>query len=401
MNICFLCNNIIHPQIGGVERVTYVLTKEFQQKGVNILCVALKPNPKPKSFKIDEDIKQYILPNNAININEQNFKFLKELFLKNNVDIIVNQSTYNHIYELAVIVKKELTIKLISTLHTSPNYLFNDIKDSYLRNSSDKSQFHILFKKTFGFFKYPVSYFLRKKFLYQKYSKVYNQSDAVVLLSKQFKKKYIAIAKIENSNKLHAISNPSSFSESDNFVQKKNQVVFVGRMIFEQKRPDRLLKIWSKLHDKYPNWNLVMCGDGPDLNNLKKIALKLQLKNIEFTGNVNPKIYYEESKILCLTSSYEGFGMVLIEAMQYKCVPIAYDSYESLGDIIENNINGYKIPPFKSKKFIDKLELLMKNESLREKMSRNAMQSVRNFDAKVITQEWINLFKNVLIIENY
>ena len=132
--------------------------------------------------------------------------------------------------------------------------------------------------------------------------------------------------------------------------------------------------------------------------NIKSVTLsnaKLKIKNIDFTGNVNPEKYYKESKILCLTSTYEGFGMVMIEAQQYGCVPIAYDSFESLGDIIDDGVNGFKISPFKNKKYTEKMELLINDENLRKKMSLNAMESCKKFYAKVIAQEWMKLFNKI------
>ena len=59
--------------------------------------------------------------------------------------------------------------------------------------------------------------------------------------------------------------------------------------------------------------------------------------------------------IFCMTSNYEGFPMVLLEAMQFGCVPIAFKSFESLDDIIINHNNGYQITPFDIYEYINSL----------------------------------------------
>ncbi|MDB4225819.1 glycosyltransferase [bacterium] len=403
MTICFLCDNIIHPQIGGIERVTYSLTKQFQKLGVKVICIALREGSKAYKEQLDEDINQYVLPNNSNSFNTEDSIFLNDLLSKNKVDIIINQSTFNKMFELAVIAKNELGLKLISTLHTAPDALLKDIKDAYLKNNTGKSQLFIWVKKIWGYLKYPMSYYVRKKHLGQKYSKISNASDVVVLLSEHFKKKYIEIANINDSNKLHAISNPCSFNGEAKQLKKKDQLIYVGRMIYDAKRPDRLLKIWNKLHTKFPNWNLVLLGDGPDLISLKNRALKLKLKNIEFKGNVNPEKYYQKSKMVCLTSTYEGFGMVLTEGMQYGCVPVVYNSFESLADIIEDGINGFKVPPFKNNIFIEKLELLMNDESLRQGMAYEGDKINSKFSPEKISKQWLNLFDvllNNIILNN-
>lgn len=70
------------------------------------------------------------------------------------------------------------------------------------------------------------------------------------------------------------------------------------------------------------------------------MACKLNLRNIEFKGTQPSEPYYAESSVLCMTSTYEGFPMVLIEAQQYGCVPMAFDSFEAVHDIIEDGENG-------------------------------------------------------------
>ena len=123
---------------------------------------------------------------------------------------------------------------------------------------------------------------------------------------------------------------------------------------------------------------------------------KLQIPNITFTGSCDPTKYYEQGAILCMTSSTEGLPMVLIEAMQYGCATIAYNSFESLQDIITDGYNGFAVTPFKKKEYINKLRTLMTDKALREKFGQNGMEMVKRFDRKIIAKQWIELFRKVL-----
>ena len=87
--------------------------------------------------------------------------------------------------------------------------------------------------------------------------------------------------------------------------------------------------------------------------------------------------------------------MVLIEAMQYGCVPIAYNSYTSLADILQNKKNGFIIPAFDRKEYIEKLEILMTNDVVRENMAKEGYESIKKFNHKYIANKWIELFNEV------
>lgn len=109
------------------------------------------------------------------------------------------------------------------------------------------------------------------------------------------------------------------------------------------------MRIWEKVEKACPGWHLDIVGDGPDAELLKDSAQKLGLSRIVFHGFQNPGPYYSRASIFCMTSTFEGFGLVLVEAMQHGCVPIAFDSYPAVRDIISHGENGILIPPFRKK----------------------------------------------------
>ena len=88
--------------------------------------------------------------------------------------------------------------------------------------------------------------------------------------------------------------------------------------------------------------------------------------------------------------------MVIIEAMQYGCVPIVYESFAALADVVENGETGYKIPPFKESVYVEKLSLMMSDENLRARMAENCMKVPAVYDSAVIAPKWIKMFEELL-----
>jgi glycosyltransferase involved in cell wall biosynthesis len=129
----------------------------------------------------------------------------------------------------------------------------------------------------------------------------------------------------------------------DENIPKLNSVVFLGRLHNEHKGCDMLLRTWKKIEDCFSNWKLIVCGDGPDRDNLLNYSKHLQLQHAEFQGFTPPHLasaILQKSKIFCLTSRVEGFPIAVIEAERSGCVPIAYNSYPAAQELIEDGKNG-------------------------------------------------------------
>ena len=100
----------------------------------------------------------------------------------------------------------------------------------------------------------------------------------------------------------------------------------------------------------------------------------LGLKKVHFYGNKNPIEYYKRAKILCMTSAYEGFPLVLAEAQTFGTIPIAFNSFASITDIIKDGDNGLLIEPFNISKYASILSELMENEEKIYSISRECQK---------------------------
>jgi glycosyltransferase involved in cell wall biosynthesis len=190
------------------------------------------------------------------------------------------------------------------------------------------------------------------------------------------------------------IPNPLWFSTDIKSDLSQKNVIAVGRHVYE-KGFDRLLEIWKKVIVKYPDWNLTIYGkSNPDFD-LVALAKKLNIENnITFHDPVkNIEEKYLEASIYLMTSRFEGFGMVLIEAMASGLPCIAYDCPCGPRTIIENNSNGFLIEDGNENQFIQKLENLIENENLRIEMGNKAKISVSKYQIEAIMDQWNSVLK--------
>ena len=110
--------------------------------------------------------------------------------------------------------------------------------------------------------------------------------------------------------------------------------------------------------------------------------------------NINEK--YLEASIFLLTSKFEGFGMVLIEAMASGLPCVSFDCLRGPKDIITNNKNSFLIQNGNEQAFVEKLSLLMENEELRIKLGTKAQESIAIYDLDKIMKQWKNLFESLV-----
>jgi len=405
MKILFLLRIEVIPSLGGVERVTHLLTQFLLKKGIEVSYLYYGINSITDN-KFHSNLKVYFLPNSDIYRENENILFIQKILINEKINILINQSAINNKFAniLAKSVKNTPT-RIISVLHNAP-FKF----EQYNLKFNAELVFHrnnliLIFKKFFTIF--------FSRYYYYKYSNqlrlTYEFSSIFLLLSERFSPTFSAIINIKNPLKIRGIPNPSSFKIQKNIFEKVNTVLYVGRLEYSQKRIDRLICAWGLIEKNNPDWQLLIIGgDGGNPNEkeqitesirLNKIVTKLNLKNIKFLGRQDPQIFYEKSKILCLTSSYEGWPLVLNEAMQYGVVPVAFGSYESVYDIINNKINGVIVKPFDVEQYAKELEKLMLNPKILTEMSLNAIEKSKQYDIDIIGNKWLSLFDEILLNE--
>lgn len=174
-------------------------------------------------------------------------------------------------------------------------------------------------------------------------------------------------------------------------AQKEKIVLMVGRLI-QSKNQDKLIEIFAKINA--PDWKLMLVGydhlKQKNMDRLRALAKELKVDDrVIFTGKQdNVEELYGQSAIFAFTSSSEGFPNVIGEAMSAGLPVVAFDCVAGPSDMINDGQNGFLIPLFDSATFEAKLSLLMNDQSLREQLGANALQSIQQFSKEKICDEF-------------
>lgn len=383
MNIVFTLGSSLNPIKGGVGRVTDIIAKTLITKGYNIYYLTLENDLN----KWNSPVKQYFLPSPEL-YSDENIVFYHEFLLEKKIDIIVNQAGEWGDSKF-FLNTGSLKCRRISVFHSRPFRDYDKYKLSlYVNDKNILKKYLKIFIKLFYIPIYNKKIIKRIKSHFEFLS---NNSDTIVLLSERYFPQIME--NINSQCQLYAIPNPNTYSRIPFIENKEKIILFVGRLDTKIKHPERIIKAFNIVNKKYPDYKLVICGGGPDEDIIKKIAGNN--KNIIFTGFIAPEEYYERASILCVTSNFEGFPMVLTEAMQYSLLPIVYNTFEAVSDIIQNGNNGFVIPPRKTK-LVNTLDYVLGLSSEKIKEFRtNAYENVQKFNVNNIINKWDNLFRSL------
>ena len=382
MNIVFAYPTGLNPQKGGVERITDIIAKILLKRGYTIFYL---------NWKREQDNYEYPVPVIDLpssNLEDPNNLEVYNRFLKENrIDVIINQhGLYEGTYFLSQV--KVQNVKIISVLHSDPfgyyNHLFADLMT--LRDSSIKEKV----KRVARFFLYRKVKKIIHRSLVNHYTFIQEHPQYVCLLSESYKERLEEYCDLPE-NYFISIPNPNTYENIEIIPHKEPILLFVGRLDNRSKKLFTLIDIWYRLCKLYPQWKLIIVGDGPDKDVL--INKAKDISNIEFKGYQDPREYYEKASIFCMTSIFEGFPMCLTEAMQFGCVPIAFDSFSAVYDIIKPGETGELVKSFDKKEYVGKLIHLIDDETYRKKLSKNAFQYVKRYDIANILPKWIELIE--------
>lgn len=368
MNILYI-EQSLNPSLGGIEKVTKILSDEFALEGHECFFVFDKTD----DARIDSKHKLKVSYNVGYSIISEQLRTFIEC---NKIDVVIFQDVkHKYLYRFFYQYRQSHKVKLIYCFHVSPDYW------KYFKHGFNIKDTKYFIKRMIGINPYV-----------HEIKKMYNLVDNFVLLSNSFIDDFCNTYKIADASKLSAIPNPLSFPPVKAIGEKQNIVLIVSRFCERQKNLCSALRIWKRLEEECIGWQMKIVGYGEDEYMLKQYAHKLNLKNVTFEGkqeNVCP--YYAQAKIFMMTSNFEGFGMTLIEAQQMGCVPLAYDKFPVLHDIIQNGKNGFIIAPNDEKQYIKCCQKLMLENELFYKLSNRAIISCQKFSIENIKNRWNNL----------
>lgn len=435
---------------GGTEVATFRIASALKESGEWEVCNAFR------SYNGDD--RDASLYSDVIRLGKDKNSFIKELsgFIRSHeIDVVVNMSRFfRHKLLLEASKKSGRDVKIVFMQHFAPG---SEKKKSTYRSAfhllrlDPLNPLYILRCIFYPLFKLPRTLAWSKV-----YREIYENSDKVVLLSEGYfsdydkiagydrkrEKRFDSVQRIEpgqrEDSKFIAIPNifeakESSLQNRENLkecnpeseeinrlddckfsgeeldekrvlaekekVEKEKRVLILSRMDEIQKRISLALRIWQKIETQpdLEEWKLDIVGTGHDTRGLKRLAKRLGLKNVVFHGWQNPLPFLKRSEILMSTSEYEGLPLSILEARIYGCIPVAFDSYASLRDVVEDGKNGVIIPGFGDiDLYAKKLSGLMRDKEGRRRLAENGPKDMERFSSKRIAESWQKMLSSLI-----
>lgn len=367
--------------IGGADRI--IVQKANYLADVykhDIYIITDSQNKRPFSFPLSRNVKHIDLD---INFDKQ-YKY----------NLLIRYFVYK---SLMIKYKKKLLLCLnkikpqitISTLGRDMDFL-TDLNDGskkvaeshiarhYMRN------LHLMEAKG-GISKLIAQYWRKKQ------EKAIKKLDALVVLTKadadhwkEIKQKFI-------------IPNPITLEPNGYSTCTGNKIISVGRLT-EQKGYDLLINAWKAIAFKHPDWIINIYGEGEFHDKLQQQIcdshLEKQIILCKPVTNISEK--YIESSFYVMSSRFEGFGLVLTEAMCCGLPCISFDCPSGPSEIIKNKEDGLLVENGNINALADSICFMIENEEKRIQMGKKAKGNVMRYSTEHIMQQWNELFKGLI-----
>jgi glycosyltransferase involved in cell wall biosynthesis len=204
--------------------------------------------------------------------------------------------------------------------------------------------------------------------------RVYRRTDGVLTLTDADAKEYSELVNKPTFTIPNGVPKATPDSESPCLRQYK-QVVALGRLD-PQKQFHLLIEAFARIYERFPDWELSIYGQGSEATRLNTLISDLSLQTKVFLRGVTRTALtvIAESDICAVTSTYEGFGMVFIEAYAAGKPVITFDIERGPKEIVIDKVTGLTAQPFDVGDYAEKLATLMSSAELRDKLGANAKE---------------------------
>lgn len=390
-NIYIIWIERLNVQRGGVHRIIHILIQYLPKYGYGVHYLYTKDTY--QTFRLYDDDER--------NETVTSLSEMRQFLLDNKCDLLIGQDG-GFSPRLSELVNewKIPGMRYITEFHNSILLMPKTFSRHYWKWLSQQHETPLRTKALAMLRLLFYSLWLKKcrQSVLNNFFANYRVADALVLLSKHEIPEIQKLTDMDLS-RCRVINNPLSWEkiEGEQILDgKKKQVLIVSRLYNPEKRLDRALKIWKILTQRgLTDWQLIIIGAGVHEDYLKTLSRELELKNVVFTGRQDPYPYYRDAALFMMTSAVEGWGLTLTESMQTGVVPIAFDSYPALHDIITDRYDGCIISDNDLNAYAECMEELMCNHKERERIARNGLESCKRFEINKIVEQWAKLIENL------
>lgn len=376
MKLIYCTHSTYNP--GGMERVLLnKVTYLSQLPGWKVAVVTTDQNQRPPFYPFPEKVR---MTNLGINYSEDNEKGAwKKItgYLRKRKE---------HKRKLTALLLKEKP-DIVVSLYPSESSFIPDIKDG------SKKVLELHYCKFFR-----LQYGRRgllgwiDKLRTRQDEQIVRRFDKFVVLTNEDRGYWGNLPNIE------VIPN-AAMHVSDAYSDVMNKrVIAVGRLDY-QKGFDRLIQAWQLVQHtgKFTDWKLDIFGQGEWQEMLQQMIDKAGLQDSLQIHQPTKQIgeEYVKSDMLVMSSNYEGFPMVMIEAMACGLPVVSFDYKCGPKDIIQSGINGLLVPNGDIQALADAMMKVMEDEAYRKMLSLNARKVVDTYSEEAVMSQWIRLFTSI------
>ena len=400
MNILFVTENEISPMMGGTEHITQTLGDSFMKQGHGCFLAFGRRCNLPMVSEFTDSLPYDEVPDTREAFARFLYQKSIDVVVSNLVQIAYKRRLLPMLYELT----RKRGVAMVVCLHAMPGeeILGNSFRSSLWRLCHGYPVTAGLKDLVLGMVPTPLIRTLFRRKLEGRYRLLYDNADAVVMLSRSFYPDFSELGGLTVDDKFKAIPNALSydhFADQTEIRDKEKEVLIIARMDERSKRLSVALRIWRRLEraGRCTDWHLTIVGGGTDLEWYRLLARRMRLQRVTFAGRVEDlRPYYQRASIFMMTSAYEGWGITLTEAQQWGVVPMAFYSYASLPDVITDGESGLIIKDRDEAAYTGALAALMEDRPRRERMAAAAVEASRRYESRTIAGRWLSLFASLI-----
>lgn len=364
---------------GGVERVLTLKANYMADVlGYDITIILTEGKDKPLFYPLSDKIK-------IINLDIDfealwTCSFTKKIFVYLQKQRIFKKRLTEELMRL----KPDITVSL---LRREINFI-NEIKDG----SRKIGELHVN-RANYRNFEAGDTNFIKRLFAgYWMHSLISHlkRLNRFVVLTEEDKASWTELSNVE------VIPDPLAFDIDQVSSLTNKRIIAVGRYVY-QKGFDLLLHAWKKIEQQHPDWELAIYGMG-DRTPYEQLIDELQIERhrCHLNGSTSDiKTEYLNSSLFVFSSRFEGFGMVLIEAMACGLPVVSFDCPCGPKDIVRHNEDGLLVPSGNVDSLADALHQMMSDDNLRRQMAKNAVKNVQRYQLDVVCRLWQKLFESI------
>lgn len=350
---------------GGAERVAAAWTNGLVALGheVAVYC----DFSEPQTYSLDASVRKYSSP--KWRAHSRMRKFIRSFHT------MISLYTTLHDFKPDVVV---------SVMHsfTPELFLIRPLLPPFKFLSTEHSSFERPSSAPFTSYEHYKKYSLNKRY------------DAVTVLTAPDK----ALAEAAGVRNVEVLHNPLFATPLDHVPDKEKVILAVGRINeWHVKGFDVLIKAWRKIADRHSDWHLRIVGSSDSkslayLHNLAEGCRGIEFK--DYTTNIIDE--YRRAAIFCLSSRYEGWGLVLVEAMSQRCACVACDYKGRQAEIITDGVDGLLCVPDDADALAAKLDLLVSDDNKRQELQQASANNLGQYSPDKITLQLQSILDTIL-----